>query len=113
MKQQKASPHLDPIEGHRRASGAPNTHNPRARTRPTIKELYIIGSQCLDKSGKENLNLYSGLLINYLKKINIWDDNKESYQFGAPTKLKESLQLENNIIKPKPNKKSNSFICRW
>ena len=70
-----------------------------------IKELHIIGSQCLDKSGKENLNLYSGLFINYLKKINIWDDNKESYQFGAPTKLKESVQLENNIIKPK------EFLC--
>ena len=70
-----------------------------------IKELYIIGSQCLDKSGKENLNLFSGLFINYLKKINVWDDNKESYQFGAPTKLKESLQSEDNIIKPR------EFLC--
>ena len=31
-------------------------------------ELYIIGSQCINKNGQENLNLYSGLLINYLKK---------------------------------------------
>ena len=27
-------------------------------------ELYIIGSQCFNKNGQENLNLYSGLLIN-------------------------------------------------
>ena len=70
-----------------------------------IKELYIIGSQCLDKNCKENLNLYSGLFINYLKKLNIWDDNKESYQFGVPTNLKELSQSEDNIIKP------NEFHC--
>ena len=70
-----------------------------------IDELYIIGSQCLDKSGQENLNLYSGLLINYLKKINMWDNNKESFQFGVPTQKKESSKSDNNIIK------GTQFLC--
>ena len=70
-----------------------------------INELYIIGSQCLDKSGQENLNLYSGLLINYLKKINMWDNNKESFQFGVPTQKKESSKSDNNIIK------GTQFLC--
>ena len=68
-------------------------------------ELYIIGSQCFDKNGEENLNIYSGLLINYLKKIDKWDDSKESYHFGSPTKSQKIIQQEDSVIK------SGKFIC--
>ena len=68
-------------------------------------ELYIIGSQCFDKNGKENLNLYSGLLINYLKKINKWDDSKESYYFGSAAKIKAPPKLSHNVVRPQ------QFIC--
>ena len=68
-------------------------------------ELYIIGSQCFDKNGEENLNIYSGLLINYLKKIDKWDDSKESYHFGSSTKLKEPPKLNHNVVRPE------QFIC--
>ena len=68
-------------------------------------ELYIIGSQYFNKNGKENLNLYSGLLINYLKNIQKWVDNKESYHFGFPTKNTKITQQENSVIK------SEKFIC--
>ena len=68
-------------------------------------ELYIIGSQCFDKNGEENLNIYSGLLINYLKKINKWDDSKESYHFGSATKVKKPPKLDHNIVRPQ------QFIC--
>ena len=68
-------------------------------------ELYIIGSQCLDKNGQENLNLYSGLLINYLKNIQKWSDNKESYHFGSPTKNPKIAQQEDSVIK------TEKFIC--
>ena len=68
-------------------------------------ELYIIGSQCFDKNGKENLNLYSGLLVNYLKNIQKWSDNKESYHFGSPTENPKITQEEDSVIK------SGKFIC--
>ena len=68
-------------------------------------ELYIIGSQCFNKNGEENLNIYSGLLINYLKKINKWDDSKESYHFGSATKVKKPPKLDHNIVRPQ------QFIC--
>ena len=68
-------------------------------------ELYIIGSQCLDKNGQENLNLYSGLLINYLKNIQKWTNNKQSYHFGSPTKTPKTAQQEDNVIKTK------KFFC--
>ena len=68
-------------------------------------ELYIIGSQCINKNGQENLNLYSGLLINYLKKIKKWDDIKESYHFGSTTKAEEPSKLDHNVVRPE------QFIC--
>jgi len=68
-------------------------------------ELYIIGSQCFNKNGQENLNLYSGLLINYLKNIQKWSDNKELYDFGFPTKNPKIIQQEDSVIK------SEKFIC--
>ena len=68
-------------------------------------ELYIIGSQCFNKNGQENLNLYSGLLINYLKNIQKWSDNKESYHFGSPSKSPKIIQAEESVIK------SEKFIC--
>ena len=68
-------------------------------------ELYVIGSQCFDKNGKENLNLYSGLLINYLKNIEKWAGNKESYHFGSPTKDSTIIQQEDNVIT------TEKFIC--
>ena len=69
------------------------------------KELYIIGSQCFDGNGKENLNLYSGLLINFLKETKKWDNNKDSYHFGSPTQAIEFSKSQNNILKAK------EFIC--
>ena len=68
-------------------------------------ELYIIGSQCFDKNGEENLNIYSGLLINYLKKIKKWNDSTESYHFGSATKAEEPCKLDHNVVKPE------QFIC--
>tara|TARA_X000000368_G_C23054464_1_gene723169 strand:- start:668 stop:3802 length:3135 start_codon:yes stop_codon:yes gene_type:complete len=68
-------------------------------------ELYIIGSQCFNKNGQENLNLYSGLLINYLKDIQKWSENKQSYHFGSPTKNEKIPQQEDSVIK------SEKFIC--
>ncbi len=53
-----------------------------ALTRP-IEQLYIISSKNLDKNGNENLKNYSGLFINYLKSLTLWNDNKTQYEFGS------------------------------
>ena len=50
-------------------------------TRP-IEQLYIIGKKDLDRNGQGNSKTYSGLIINYLKKLSEWDDSKLHYNFG-------------------------------
>ena len=47
--------------------------------------LYLISELDLDKEGIEKLNLYSGLLINYLKSNHLWEANKLEYYFGDPS----------------------------
>jgi ATP-dependent exoDNAse (exonuclease V) beta subunit len=78
-----------------------------ALTRP-IEHLHIISNKQLDKKGDENLKLYSGLFINYLKQIEKWNDNTTSYSFGDPkktSKIKESnkvfIEQEHFISTPK------------
>lgn len=56
-------------------------------TRP-VEQLYIISKKETSAKGVVNQKRYSGLFINYLKHINIWNDSQESYSFG--NKLKES-----------------------
>ena len=66
-----------------------------ALTRP-IEQLHIISSKKLDKKGDENLKLFSGLFINYLKHTDRWDEETVSYSFGKQiktSKTKESGKL--------------------
>ncbi len=51
-----------------------------------IEQLYVISELDLDSSQNEKLTLYSGLFINYLKSIQQWSDNQNSYTFGDPTR---------------------------
>jgi ATP-dependent exoDNAse (exonuclease V) beta subunit len=78
-----------------------------ALTRP-IEQLHVISSKQLDKKGNENLKLFSGLFINYLKQIDKWSDNTASYTFGDQKKnsskkeiIKESIEQEYFISTPK------------
>lgn len=50
------------------------------------EQLYVISELDLDKGGNEKLNYYSGLFINYLKSIELWEDSQLEYNFGKPTK---------------------------
>ena len=50
------------------------------------EQLYIISKLETNKD-EGKLNNYSGLLINYLKSIDKWTDNENSYSFGNPKKL--------------------------
>ncbi|MBN4070671.1 PD-(D/E)XK nuclease family protein, partial [Olleya sp. AH-315-F22] len=78
-----------------------------ALTRP-IEQLHIISSKQFDKKGNENLKLFSGLFINYLKQIDKWNDNTGSYTLGDKKKnslkkenIKESIEQECFISTPK------------
>lgn len=63
-----------------------------------IEQLYIIGKKDIRSKGNENLRSYSGLLINYLKSINLWDDHKLNYVFGSLTKPNIKQQLKTRSI---------------
>jgi len=78
-----------------------------ALTRP-IEQLHIISNKHLDKKGNENLKLFSGLFINYLKHIDKWEESTTSYSFGDPKKTsltivstKISIEQEHFISTPK------------
>ncbi len=60
-----------------------------------IEHLYIVSEKKLNRSGGENMNYYSGFFINYLKEINVWDNEKDMYSFGDKRRLKKGI-IENN-----------------
>jgi len=85
-----------------------------ALTRP-IEQLHIISSMSLDKKGNENLKLFSGLFINYLKQIGKWSDDKNSYSFGnqknsSKTKEIDTIAIEQEHFISTPKKEHNIRI---
>ena len=62
------------------------------------KELYILSDKNIDTTGKEKINLYSGIFISYLKKINAWDNSKSSYDFGIKSLCRRESKPSKNLI---------------
>ena len=62
-----------------------------------VKELYIISENNFDSKGNENINLFSGMFISYLKNIGIWEDSKTSYEFGNKVNVKSKSISSKNI----------------
>ena len=62
------------------------------------KELYILSDKNIDTTGNEKINLYSGIFISYLKKINAWDNSKSSYDFGIKSLNKKEIIPSKNLI---------------
>ena len=60
-----------------------------------IEQLYVIGKNDFNSGNSENLKSYSGLIINYLKSIHLWDGAKNHFTFGSS---KRQLALEENIL---------------
>jgi ATP-dependent exoDNAse (exonuclease V) beta subunit len=69
-----------------------------------IEQLYVISEMDLDSKQNEKLNLYSGLLINYLKSINQWNGNQDFYTFGNQSRQMQSKEPEATISQ-------GAFIC--
>ena len=47
-----------------------------------IEQLYIVSEKNTSIKNEENLNHTSGLFINYLKQLQLWDSEKNDYCFG-------------------------------
>ena len=52
-----------------------------------VEHLYIVGNASVSRKGGENIKTYSGLLINYLKSLGVWDASKFEYEFGFLEKI--------------------------
>lgn len=68
-----------------------------ACTRP-VKQLYLISKKELDRNGSENPSKTSGLLIGFLKRNGLWNDEKDQYSFGKiETPKQKSTSLSGNF----------------
>lgn len=65
-----------------------------ALTRP-IEQLYIVSEKNSASNNEENLNHTSGLFINFLKEINVWDSEKSDYNFGNNKRVAKGFKEEN------------------
>ena len=65
-----------------------------------VEQLHVVTEKKISKTG-ENTNYYSGVFISYLKKQNLWEDDKLSYFFGKNKRIsnKEEVIVSNTIQK--------------
>lgn len=68
-----------------------------------VEQLYILSEFDVDKGQNEKLGLYSGLFINYLKAVGLWQDSERTYTLGQtnrvlPTKKIEHAEIQKQFI---------------
>lgn len=69
-------------------------------TRP-VEQMHIISTKDVTSKGLVNANKYSGLFINYLQQLGLWNETELIYEFGTQTATKhnkaakEKTQLKN------------------
>ncbi|PQJ80448.1 UvrD-helicase domain-containing protein [Polaribacter porphyrae] len=69
-----------------------------------VEQLHIITEYKVSKKGEENLNFYSGIFINYLKKENLWKDDVLQYAIGnknrasTPEQKDKAVEIHNQFI---------------
>lgn len=66
-------------------------------TRP-VEQLYVISKKEVPAKGEVNQKRYSGLFINYLKHLGLWDDSQQTYSFGNKLKENTRLDVKNDIL---------------
>jgi ATP-dependent exoDNAse (exonuclease V) beta subunit len=62
-----------------------------------VEQLFIISKKDISSKGGPNEKKYSGLFINYLQHLGLWNDLDSSYSFGNPKRKRSS-----SIQKPLP-----------
>jgi ATP-dependent exoDNAse (exonuclease V) beta subunit len=53
------------------------------------EQLYVITEKKISPKGVENSHYYSGIFINYLKEINLWQEDCLEYSFGNKPRVKK------------------------
>ena len=51
-----------------------------------VEQLYVISNKDISAKGEVNTKKYSGLFIEYLKQLNLWNDSELIYSFGKSEK---------------------------
>ncbi len=59
-----------------------------------VDQLYVISKKDISAKGDVNENTYSGMFIKYLQSINVWSDQRFSYEFGTFNTSKEAKEKE-------------------
>ena len=63
-----------------------------------IERLYVISKKDISPKGVVNTKKYSGLFIEYLKEINLWNDTQLNYSFGNPKRGVQNIQVKNKMV---------------
>ncbi|MFK5957672.1 MAG: UvrD-helicase domain-containing protein [Lutibacter sp.] len=59
-----------------------------------VEQLYIVSEKDTLSKKEENLNHTSGLFINFLKELKLWDSEKNEYSFGNNKRVYTQRKLE-------------------
>nr|WP_284041132.1 3'-5' exonuclease [Polaribacter sp. Z022] len=59
-----------------------------------VEQLHIITEKKISPKGEENTNFYSGVFINYLKQINLWQDSLLEYTFGDEQRVSRKENVD-------------------
>ncbi|MEO6348926.1 MAG: UvrD-helicase domain-containing protein, partial [Aquaticitalea sp.] len=62
-----------------------------------VEHLYVISEMDLDAKQNEKTNVYSGLFINYLKFIQLWDADQVSYTFGSSIRQLSTKEITTSV----------------
>ncbi|GAA3643925.1 UvrD-helicase domain-containing protein [Flavivirga jejuensis] len=58
-----------------------------------VEQLYIISKKDISSKGVPNNKRYSGLFINYLQHLDLWNDSQSIYSFGHSIRTSESATV--------------------
>ncbi|MFK8059820.1 MAG: UvrD-helicase domain-containing protein [Polaribacter sp.] len=62
----------------------------------SVEQLHIITDKKISSKGDENTNFFSGVFINYLKQLNVFNDEQLDYSFGNEKRV--SIQEKENSV---------------
>lgn len=63
-----------------------------------IEELHVISKNDISPKGIANTKKYSGLFIEYLKEIEVWNDSQLYYSFGNTERKTKNISAKNELL---------------
>ncbi|GAA4892582.1 UvrD-helicase domain-containing protein [Flaviramulus aquimarinus] len=84
-----------------------------------VEQLYIISKKDISSKGEVNSKKYSGLLINYLQHLGLWNDSELTYHFGNPiaietkrTSSSRETHIQNQFISTAKEKHNIKVVTK-